>query len=63
LVCHNAIWEHCQRLISMEINPDKLTIDEMCAEISNHLIPGTILTPGAVGTLVELATAGFSYAR
>ena len=63
LVCHNAIWEHCQRLISMEINPDKLTIDEMCAEISNQLIPGTILTPGAVGTLVELATAGFSYAR
>ena len=35
----------------------------MCAEFSNHFIPGVVLTPGAVGTLVELATAGFSYTR
>ena len=63
LVCHNAIWEHCEKLIAMNINPDNLKTDEMCAEISNHLIPGAILTPGAVATLVELASAGFSYAR
>ncbi len=63
LVCHNAIWEHSERLIAMEINPDKLSTDRLCAEISNHLIPGAILTPGAVATLVELASAGFSYAR
>jgi len=63
LVCHNAVWEHCERLIGMGINPDKLTTEQMCAEISDHLIPGAILTPGAVGTLVELETAGFVYAR
>ena len=63
LVCHNAIWEHCDRLISLGLNPDKLDQEEMCADISNHLIPGAILTPGAVGTIVELATAGFAYTR
>jgi len=63
LVCHNAIWEHCERLIGMGINPDKLSTEQMCAEFSNHLIPGAILTPGAVGTLVELEDAGFRYAR
>jgi hypothetical protein len=63
LVCHNAIWEHCDRLLTLGINPDRLTQEQLCAEISNHLIPGAILTPGAVGTLVELETAGFTYAR
>ena len=63
LVCHNAIWEHSERLIAMGNNPDKLTTEQICAEISNHLIPNVILTPGAVATLVELAQAGFSYAR
>jgi hypothetical protein len=27
------------------------------------LIPGVVMTPGAVGTLVELGKAGFVYAR
>ena len=31
--------------------------------LSNHLVPGAILMPGAVGTLVELASSGFAYAR
>jgi hypothetical protein len=66
LVCHNAIWEHCEKLIGSGVNPDNLSIEQMCAEFSNHLIPGAILTPGAVGTLVELvelASHGFAYAR
>jgi intracellular sulfur oxidation DsrE/DsrF family protein len=63
MACHNAVWEHAQRLIVANINPDKLSAEAMCAELSNHLIPGVVLTPGAVGTLVELAKAGFSYAR
>jgi hypothetical protein len=41
----------------------KLSTDTMCAELTNHLIPGVVLNPGAVGTLVELAKAGFAYAR
>ena len=63
MVCHNAIWEHCERLIALNLNPDKLGHPELAAEISNHLIPDAVLTPGAVGTLVELARAGFAYTR
>jgi hypothetical protein len=63
LACHNAVWEHADILIAANLNPDHLTTDKLCAEMTNHLIPGVILTPGAVGTLVELHTAGFAYAR
>jgi len=63
LACHNAVWELCERLVATGTNPDHLGAEAMCAEFSNHFIPGVVLTPGAVGTLVELATAGFSYTR
>ncbi len=63
LACHNAIWELAEKLISGNANPDHLTAETLCAELSNHLLPGVVLTPGAVGTLVELAAAGFAYAR
>lgn len=63
LACHNAAWELSERLIAAGTNPDKLSAEAMCAELTNHLIPGVIMTPGAVGTLVELAKAGFAYAR
>ncbi len=63
LACHTAIWELGQRLIASDVNPDKLSPDAMCAELTNHLIPGVVLNPGAVATLVELAHAGFAYAR
>lgn len=63
LACHNAVWELASKLVAIDVNPDKHTVDSLCAELTNHLIPGTILTPGAVGTLVELQKAGFAYAR
>ncbi len=63
LACHNAVWELCEKLIATGSNPDHLSAEAMCAELSNHLVPGAILTPGAVGTLVELVSAGFAYAR
>jgi hypothetical protein len=63
LACHNAIWELGQRLIASGTNPDKLSADTLCAELSNHLVAEVVLTPGAVGTVVELAKAGFAYAR
>jgi hypothetical protein len=34
----------------------------MAAEFTNHRIPGAVLTPGIVGTLVELENAGYRYA-
>jgi len=61
--CHNAIWEHAAKLIDTGANPDKLPIDALAAELTNHLAPGVVLTPGAVATLPELQRAGFAYAR
>jgi hypothetical protein len=63
LACHNAAWELSEALVASNANPDKLTTDALCAELTNHLIPGVILTPGVVGTLAELGRAGFAYAR
>jgi hypothetical protein len=61
--CHNAIWEEAAALIEAGVNPDKLAHEELAAELTNHLITGVILTPGAVGTLPELQQAGFQYAK
>ncbi len=61
--CHNAIWEATERLMASGVNPDKLSHEAMAAELTNHLIPGVVLTPGIVGTLPELAAAGFSFAK
>ncbi len=62
LGCHNSIWEVAEKLIVAEVNPDKLSHEALAAELTNHLIPGVVLTPGVVGTLPELAAAGFSLA-
>lgn len=61
--CHNAIWEQAAALIEAGSNPDKLAHEELAAELTNHLIPGVILTPGAVSTLPELQQVGFQYAK
>ncbi len=61
--CHNSIWEATERLMASGVNPDKLSHEAMAAELTNHLIPGVVLTPGIVGTLPELAAAGFSFAK
>jgi hypothetical protein len=63
LSCHNAIWEQAIKLRESDANPDKLSVEALAAELTNHLIPGVILTPGAVGTLPELQAAGFHYVR
>ena len=63
LSCHNAIWEEAAALLKAESNPDKLTHEQLAAELTNHLVPGVVLTPGAVGTLPELQRAGFHYAK
>jgi hypothetical protein len=63
LSCHNAIWEQAAKLIETGANPDKLSLDALSAELTNHLAPGVVLTPGAVATLAELQRSGFAYAR
>jgi hypothetical protein len=63
LSCHNAIWEHATKLHKSDANPDNAAVDTIAAELTNHLIPGVVLTPGVVATLPELQKAGFHYAR
>ena len=61
--CHNAIWEQAAALIKAGVNPDKLSHGTLAAELTNHLVDGAVLIPGAVGTLPELQQAGFHYAK
>ena len=63
MACHNAIWELAERIVSTDQNPDHLAVDVIAAELTNHLIPDVILTPGIVATLVKLQLSGFAYAR
>ena len=63
MACHNAIWEQAEKLIATDVNPDKLTLDKLAAELTNHLIKDVVLTPGAVATIPELQQAGFHYIR
>jgi hypothetical protein len=63
LACHNAIWELSERLSASGQNPDHLGVDAIAAELTNHLIPGIVLTPGAVATAIELQRVGFNYSR
>ena len=62
MACHNAIWEQAAALIKADVNPDKLSHAALAAELTNHLVDGAVLIPGAVGTLPELQQVGFHYA-
>jgi intracellular sulfur oxidation DsrE/DsrF family protein len=62
MCCHNALWEHAAALIKADVNPDKLTHGALAAELTNHLVDGAVLIPGAGGTMLELQQAGFHYA-
>ncbi|MGE4482727.1 transcriptional initiation protein Tat [Acidocella sp.] len=61
MACHNAIWEFSAKLIKKSINPDNLSHEALAAELTNHLIPDAILSPGVVGTIPQLQVAGFHY--
>ena len=63
LGCHNAIWEISGKLIKAGTNPDKLGHEQMAAELTNHLIPGAVLTPGVVATIPELQRSGYLYIK
>jgi intracellular sulfur oxidation DsrE/DsrF family protein len=62
MCCHNAIWEQAAALIKAGVNPDKLSHAALAAELTNHLVDGVILIPGAGGTMLELQQVGFHYA-
>jgi hypothetical protein len=58
MACHNAIWAAAGRAIAGGF---KATQEEAAADLTNHLLPGVILTPGALGTLPVLQGADFRY--
>jgi hypothetical protein len=62
MACHNAIWEQAATLIKADVNPDMLSHAALAAELTNHLVDGVVLIPGASGTLPELQQVGFHYA-
>jgi hypothetical protein len=61
--CHNAIWEQAAALIKADVNPDKLSHEALVAELTNHLVAGVVLIPGASATMPELQQVGFHYAK
>jgi hypothetical protein len=60
--CHNAIWEQAAILLKSGLNPDMLSRAQLAAEMTNHLVDGGVLIPGAAATLPELQQIGFHYA-
>ena len=59
MACHNAIWAAAGRAIAAGYKGG--TQEEVAADLTNQLLPGVILTPGALGTLPVLQAAGFAY--
>lgn len=58
MACHNAIWAAAGRAIAAGAKGPQT---EVAADMTNHLLPGVILTPGALATLPLLQQAGFHY--
>jgi hypothetical protein len=63
MACHNAIWEITGKLLANGVNPDRISHEAVAAELTNHLVDGSVLTPGIVATIPELQQAGFHYAK
>jgi hypothetical protein len=61
LMCHHAIWEGAKGLHASGANPDKLSVEELAADLTNHVLPQAIVVPGLVAAIAELETAGYAY--
>ena len=61
LACHLMIWELSGNLLKKGVNPDSLSHEAVAAELTNHLIPGVVLTPGMGATIPELQQRGYHY--
>ena len=60
LACHNAIWGEAAVNCRKRREPPRLTDEQLAAELTNHLLPGVVLTPGAVGTLPKFRERAFN---
>jgi hypothetical protein len=61
LGCHNAIWELASALLAAGVNPDRLSPEELAADLTNHLADGVISTPGNDAIIGKLQESGFVY--
>jgi len=61
LMCHHAIWEGAKGLHASGANPDKLSVEALAADLTNHVLPQAIVVPGLVAAIAELEQAGYSY--
>jgi hypothetical protein len=61
LMCHHAIWEFAKTLHANGPNPDKLSIEDLAADLTNHVPLQAIVVPGLVAAIAELETAGYTY--
>jgi intracellular sulfur oxidation DsrE/DsrF family protein len=59
LTCHQSIHALAGAAVAGGRNPDNLTADQVTEEIGAHLVPGTIMAPGAVLELVRLQDKGY----
>jgi hypothetical protein len=63
LACHLGLWELVATLIGTGVNPDHLSHGAIVAELTNHLAPGVVLTPGMAATIPEFQQAGYHYIK
>ncbi len=61
LMCHHAIWEFAEGLHAKGPNPDKLSVEELAADLTGHVLPQAIVVPSLVAAIPELETAGYVY--
>ncbi|HSZ52606.1 MAG TPA: hypothetical protein VK801_13635 [Caulobacteraceae bacterium] len=63
LACHMWLWDFAGTLIRTGTNPDRLSHGSLVAEMTNHLAPGVVLTPGMAATILEFQQAGYHYIK
>jgi hypothetical protein len=61
LMCHHAIWEFAEGLHAKGPNPDKLSVEELAADLTDHVLPQAIVVPSLVAAIPELETTGYVY--
>ncbi len=55
----NTVHAHPSLVANSEQDPGDMAAEEILAEIEEHLMPGALLIPAAVGELVFLQDKGY----
>lgn len=60
MACHNAVWTHAGRLVSLGGATGSMVQERLAAELTNHIDQRAIVIPSVLGAMAELQRAGFS---